>query len=195
MRGVCTLLALLFATAGCSIGSDGGAAIPERTLSVLVLQPEDMGRGYIRFDEGRQGIADRPERSDPERFGRKDGWKARYRRPPAAGTKGPLVVESRVDLFDNAGGASDEFDSARDEAEQLARRLGGDVLDPPRLGDEAFAVTSAAGGGSVRDFTVLWREENATALLRANGLEGRVVFAQVLRLARKQQARLARAAR
>lgn len=194
MRGAWTLFALVLGLAGCSLtGEDGGAAIEGNVLSVLVLQPDDLGRGYVLFDEGRQVRADRPEGSEPDRFGRKDGWKARYRRPPSAGTRGPLVIESRVDLFDSASGAEDEFDAVREEVEKTGLRSGGEVLEPPRLGDEAFVV--AYGPGTVQYFTVLWREENATAMLNVNGVEGRFVVAQVLRLARKQQARLARAAR
>jgi hypothetical protein len=194
MRGAWTLFALVLGLAGCSLtGEDGGAAIEGNVLSVLVLQPDDLGRDYVRFDEGRQVRADRPEGFEPDRFGRKDGWKARYRRPPSAGTRGPLVIESRVDLFDSASGAEDEFDAVREEVEETGLRSGGEVVEPPRLGDEAFVVTY--GPGAVQYFTILWREENATAMLNVNGLQGRVVLAQVLRLARKQQARLAKAAR
>jgi hypothetical protein len=194
MRGAWVLFALVLGLAGCSLtDGDGGAAIEGNVLSVLVLQPDDLGRGYVLFDEGRQGLADRRGGSDRDRFGRKDGWRARYRRPSSAGTRGPLVIESRVDLFDSASGAEDEFDAVREEVETTGLRSGAEIVEPPRLGDEAFVVTY--GLGTVQYFTVLWREENATAMLNVNGLQGRVVLAQVLRLAGKQQARLARAAR
>jgi hypothetical protein len=194
MRGAWVLFALVLGLAGCSLtDGDGGAAIEGNVLSVLVLQPDDLGRGYVLFDEGRQGLADRRGGSDRDRFGRKDGWRARYRRPSSAGTRGPLVIESRVDLFDSASGAEDEFDAVREEVETTGMRSGAEIVEPPRLGDEAFVVTY--GLGTVQYFTVLWREENATAMLNVNGLQGRVVLAQVLRLAGKQQARLARAAR
>jgi hypothetical protein len=181
------VIALL--VAGCSLGDDGGASIERAELETLVLQPEDLPAAFSQFDEGRQGIADRPagEQSDLTRFGRIDGWKSRFRRAGTARTRGPLVIASLADLFESADGAKDELEAIEDG--------GFDAIDDPELGDEARAWESLQGGGAgVRYYLIAWREENATASLLVSGFEGRLTFDDALALARKQAARMSRAA-
>lgn len=184
------LVAVALLLAGCSLGDDGGGASIERgQLEALVLQPEDLPRAFVVFDEGRQAIADRPTggRSDPTRFGRIDGWKSRYRRAGSQQTKGPLVIVSFADVFESSDGAEDELDAIDEE--------GFEAREAPDVGDDARAWESLQGGANgVRYYLIAWREENATASLLASGFEGRITFADVLALARKQAARLSRAA-
>jgi hypothetical protein len=189
VRAAVLLLAL--ALAGCSVG-DEGTSILESELERLVLQPEDLPMTFVRFDEGRQASTDQPAggRADPTRFGRTDGWKARYRRPGTARTTGPLVIESRADAFDSVSGAEDDFEAARDELG--ADASGWQPIDEPGVGDESFAGTFVQG--RVRYYQVFWRDDNATAMVDVNGFEGRLAFADVLALARKQQKRIERAA-
>jgi hypothetical protein len=184
---VTVLAALALFVAGCSFGGDGDAAIERAELGTLVLQPEDLSAAFSQFDQGRQGIADRPvgERSDPTRFGRIDGWKARFRRSGSAQTRGPLVIASLADLFESTDGASDELEAIDEN--------GFDAIAEPQLGDEARAWESLQGG--VRFYLIAWREENATASLLVSGFEGRLTFDDALGLARKQAARMERAAR
>ncbi|HEV3478791.1 MAG TPA: hypothetical protein VG144_05010 [Gaiellaceae bacterium] len=190
MRRALLLLALT-ATVGCSLG-DGGASIERSELQRLVLQPDDVPRIFVLFDEGRQARADQPPgpRADPERFGRTEGWKARYRRPGSGRTSGPLVIESRVDVFASVSGAEDDFVAAREELR--GDGLGWHPIDEPGLGDESFAATFVQR--RVRYYQVFWREDNATAALHVNGFEGKLPLSDALRLARKQQERLERAA-
>jgi hypothetical protein len=186
---VTALAALALLIAGCSLGGDGGASIERAELEALVLQPEDLSAAFSQFDQGRQGIADRPvgERSDPTRFGRIDGWKSRFRRAGSVRTRGPLLIASLADLFESTDGARDEL-AAIDED-------GFDAIDEPQLGDEARAWESLQdGGGGVRYYLIAWREENATASLLVSGFEGRLTFDDALGLARKQAARMSRAA-
>jgi hypothetical protein len=187
---VTTLVALALLLAGCSLGGDGGASIERAELEALVLQPEDLSAAFSQFDQGRQGIVDRPsgERSDPSRFGRIDGWKSRFRRAGSAQTRGPLVIASLVDLFESTDGAKDDL-AAIDGA-------GFDPIDDPELGDEARAWESVQGAaaGGVRYYLIAWREENATASLLVSGFEGRLTLDDALGLARKQAARMSRAA-
>ena len=62
------------------------------------------------------------------------------------------------------------------------------------LGDEAVAITVVQPGGKpVRSFLIAWRERNATGSVTANGFEGRIHLGDILRLARIQEARMARA--
>lgn len=188
---VMALAAVALVLAGCSLGDDGGGASIERAeLEAVVLQQEDLPRAFIRFDQGRQGIADRPtgERSDPARFGRVDGWKSRWRRAGSQRTKGPLVVVSLADVFESEDGAKDELEAIE--------QLGFEAREAPDVGDEARAWESLQGGGAggVRYYLIAWREDNATASVLASGFEGRLTFGEARDLAQKQAARMSRAA-
>jgi hypothetical protein len=199
MRVLLTATCLLLATAGCSF--DGGEDDEESTFEVgqlgsLVLQPKDVPRVFVRFDEGRQRTADQPrDRSDPGRFGRERGWKARYRRPGSPRTKGPLVIESRADLFESSEGAKNELEASESELAEADTAEGPpwQSIDAPRLGDDSFAMSGMqpAFGGGVRSYLIVWREDNLTASILANGFEGRFTLNEALRLARRQQARIA----
>ena len=195
MRRGRALAGLVVVVAGCAGGDGDEQAVPATKMRLVVLQPADLSKAFVRFDEGPVRLADTPPgpRGDPERFGREGGWKARYRRPGSAATKGPLVIESRIDLFDGEDGAESEFDAYREE---LGAEAGGAGrwLDVPRIGDDALAATSGSGmANSVRVFRLVWRDGNATASIAANGFEGRLRLADVLELVRKQQRRIAAA--
>lgn len=179
------------AVAGCTGDSSG---IPENTLSTLVLQLADLPEPFSQFDEGRQGAAETTGafRTDPTRFGRVEGWKARYRRSGTTSTPGPLVIESRADLFDSDEGAGKDLDAYRRELEQVVQATGGRRLASFELGSEAVGITFRED--RVRFFRIAWRHANATALLFVNGFDKRLELADVLALARKQQRRLEDAA-
>lgn len=193
MRRAVLVLALLLA--GCSFGGEDGGSIGRGELSGLVLQPSDLPPVFDRFDEGRQALADSPggSRADPQRFGRQDGWKSRYRRAGTSSTEGPLVVESRADLFDSSGGAKEELEAARQDLQ--GGELGWQLIDEPGLADESFAATLVQGGGTsgVRFYQVVWREDNVTASVSVNGFEDKLAPAEALELARKQERRIASA--
>jgi hypothetical protein len=178
--------------AGCTVGGDDEATIERKELGRTVLHPEDLPRIFVRFDQGRQIRADAlpGRRADPVRFGRIEGWKARYRRSGTTNTAGPLVIDSRSDLFDSSSGAKDDFGAARDDLGDS--EFGWNPIDEPGLGDESFAATFV--DGRVRYYQVFWRDDNATATLNVNGFEGKLALGDVLELARKQQRRIARVA-
>ena len=181
--------------AGCSFGGGGNATIELDELPRTVLQPEDLPPVFSRFDEGRQVLADNPggNRNDRDRFGRRDGWKARYHRSGTPQTAGPLVVESRVDLFESSSGAKDDLQAARDDLTE--DELEWQPIDEPGLGDESFAATVVQPGlgEGVRHYHVYWRSDNVTAFINVNGFEGRLALEEVLELARKQDARISEA--
>jgi hypothetical protein len=188
-------LVLVLLLAGCSVGGGDGASVELGELPSLVLQPGDLPPIFRRFDEGRQVIADNPggSRADPERFGRRDGWKARYNRSGTPRTAGPIVVESRVDLFDSSGGAEDDLEAARSDLTE--GELEWQPIDEPGLGDESFAATlvQEGVGDGVRHYHVYWRDDNVTAFLNVNGFETRLPLEEVLELARKQEERISSA--
>ena len=185
------LLLVLF-LAGCSFGGDEGT-IAVGDLPRIVLQPADLSPAFLRFDEGRQILVDSPggRRKDPARFGREDGWKARYRRAGSQQMSGPIVVESRADVFESSAGAKDDLDAAREDLKDS--ELGWQPIDEPGLGDESFAGTHVEPGlgKGVRYYQVYWRDSNVTASLALNGFESRFPLADALALARKQEKRIA----
>jgi hypothetical protein len=189
-------LVLLVLASGCSLGGDDGGSIQVEQLKDLVLQPADVGKAFRQFDEGRQASADTPgqSRSNADRFGRQEGWKARYHRSGTPQTKGPLVIESRVDLFESSDGAEDELDAAEADAGQT--QPGWQPLERPPLGDDARAMTALQGSGrsAVRHYLVIWREANVTGSVLVNGFERRMDFDDALALARKQARRITEAA-
>ena len=201
---VCVLAALLVAgvlLAGCdggagSPGNGDRANIPRSALRSLVLQPTDLPEVWVRFDEGRQTRRDSPsgERADPARFGRLGGWKARYRRPGSRSTQGPLVIESRADLFGDAGGAKRDFDLLeRDLGASLGLEL--ERGEASGLGDDAAAGAVVQGDerSGVRYVVVAWRYGNVVGTLVANGFAPSFTATQGLSLARTQQQKIAAA--
>jgi hypothetical protein len=190
---VCLLSAALAATvltAGC--GSTSKSTIPESKLSRIVLQKKDLPKAFSPFYLGPQVRADQSaSRSDPTRFGRTGGWIVRFRRGGSLKTEGPLVVASRADLFKDADGAKQDFALYRDELPAQGTRV-----DVGGLGAEAIGLSTVQRGTlSVRSFTIAWRQANATAELDVNGFEGRLTLEDAVALARKQERRLADAAR
>jgi len=189
------LLALLaVGLAGCG---SSGPTIPKSALSRLVLAPRDV-RPLVAFDVGPQVRLDNlaGPRKDPSRFGREGGWKARYRRSGSTATKGPLVVESRADLFSSSSGAKKDLRAYEDDFRGTiasAPTLRDFVDAPANLGDEASAMTirqPGAAGASVRFYRIAWRDHNATASVLVEGFDGKVSFAEASALARRQQARI-----
>ena len=103
--------------------------------------------------------------------------------------QGPLVVESRVDLFAADDGARKDYGAYLLQYHDAAgKALGG-------LGDEAHSFTFTTGSGQfeVRYYTVAWRERNATASVSVNGFDGKLTLADALKLARAQERRMAAA--
>lgn len=183
------VVALALSVAACG---GNGHDVQAKELPRLVLQPADLP-GFTRFDVGPLVFGDaRPgPRRDPERFGRERGWKARFKRSGSASTPGPLVVESRVDVFEGEAGARRDLDAYRAE---FGRTAGARAVAPPQVGERAVAMTlrQALGRVSVRFFTIAWRDGNATASVTVSGFERKLRLRQALGLARKQERRIAR---
>lgn len=157
----------------------------------LVLQPADLPTLWMRFDVGRQVLTDAPggSRSDSARFGRQGGWKARYRRAGSSATTGPLVIESRADVFESADGARADLEAIEDDLGQTL--AGAERLDDPDLGDEAIAATVVEG--NVRHYLVAWRERNVSAWILLNGFRRGLQWEDALEISRKQERRIAAA--
>jgi hypothetical protein len=164
-------------------------------LEPLVLLPEDLAAigdpsAFQRFDEGRVLLADQPggARSDPRRFGRLGGWKARYRRTDAADTAGILVIDSRVDLFADTGGAARELDAVVADAP----RSGARVVAPPRSFGESTVglVIEQSAPDSIGYYIVAWRRGPFVGWVQVSGFRGRVSLEDATALAQRVDGRL-----
>jgi hypothetical protein len=178
------LLVLLLAACGGSSKSNS-----------LVLTSSDVGKGFTQFDKGKQVQQDySPPRDKPKRFGRKDGWKARFSRPGNPKTEGPLVIAALADEFSSADGAHKDFELYR-QALALFASTNGRTLSAPGLGDESTAVTYRQGlpPNAVRYYVIAWRDGSVTGSVNVNGFEGRLTWEQALDLARKQEKRISAA--
>jgi hypothetical protein len=178
--------------AGCT---GNGELIPERALPQLVLRQADLPPGFVQFDWGPMSQRDLEPgpREDPDRFGRQAGWKARYRRTEPTGPTGPLVVESRADVFESVEGAEQDLAAYRTQFQQAVSGGSARLLAEPPIGDGAAAVTFVqAGVRPVRYITVAWRQSNVTAAISVSGFDGELALADALALARKQHAHLTR---
>jgi hypothetical protein len=182
------LLVLVLACAGC--GSGGGPTIAKSKLPALVLQEEDVA-AFSQFGNGTQVSADAHPgpRHDPQRFGRLGGWISRYKRSGSTTTRGPLVIESRADLFHSTGGAKKDLAAYADELDATAASVGGRELHAPSVGDDAHAFVY--GTGAARFYAVAWRHGSATASVVVQGFH--VGLGDAVALARKQERRLASA--
>jgi hypothetical protein len=189
-------LLLIALVAACG---SAGPTIPQQALGKLVLAPGDVPN-LRQFDVGPQVRLDNlvGPRKDPTRFGREGGWKARYRRAGTPATKGPVVVESRADLFSSSSGAKRDLQAYEEEFRQMinsAPGLRGRIPAPAGLGDAAVAMTIGQPGvAAVRFFRIAWRDHNATASVLVEGFEGKLAFGDAVALARRQEAHLGAAA-
>jgi len=178
-----------------SLAGCGGAShsISAKDLNRLVLTRQQVGRPFASFDTGPQTQLDNQgtPRANPTRDGREGGWIARYHRSGSTGTKGPLVVESRVDVFKSPGGATKDlaaYGQMFDASPGASRRQ-----LTPNVGDSALGVTFLQPGPQpLRFYRIAWRYRNATASVTAEGFAGKLDLGQALALARKQQRLLAR---
>jgi hypothetical protein len=167
-------------------------------LSPLVLQQEDLAAigdtsDFQQFDEGRQLRTDLPggSRSDPGRFGRVGGWKARYRRADPDATEGALIIESRVDLFTDAAGATADLEALAGDAP----RTGARVAAPTRsVGEDAIGlVNEQEAVPSIAYYTVAWRRGPFLASVLVSGFKGEISLAETSTLADIVDRRLAAA--
>jgi hypothetical protein len=186
----CAFLLIALALAGCGSGK---ASISKGRLPTLVLQARDVP-AFSEFGNGPQARADMHPgpRGDPARFDRLGGWIARYRRPgivSARRSKGPLVIESRADVFPSSGAAKKDLRAYEAEYEAASAEIRVERVSPPRIGDDT--IVFRFGSGLDHFVLVAWREANATASVLVEGSS--VALPDAARLARLQQARIAAA--
>jgi len=189
------VVALLALTAVLLSGCDSQSAIAKSRLSALVLSQKDMPSGFSEFYNGPQVRLDNQgsARSDASRDGREGGWIARLRRTDPGQTQGPLVIESRADLFKDSGGARADLAAYRVLFSQTSGAELKNVV-VSGLGDEAAGITfTQPGGRTLRYYRIAWRYRNATASVLIEGFDGELSLSDAESLARKQETRMEQA--
>ena len=169
---------------------DSGSTIATSKLSQLVLTEQDMP-GFASFANGPQVRLDNQGtvRADASRYGREGGWITRLRPADSTTTAGPLVVESRADLFKAPDGAKSDIAAYRLLFSQLSGEHKEIVVSG--LGQDAVGVTfTQPGGRTLRFFRLAWRYQNATASVTVEGFDGQVSQDDAMALARKQEKRI-----
>jgi hypothetical protein len=184
------LVVLGLLCAGVVAGCGSSARISGGDVKRLVLTQADLP-GFAAFAEGATSRLDTQGtvRGDLQRFGRRSGWVARFKRVGDAGKAGPALIVSMVDVFKSPSGARADLNAYRDDfarlvVDGLARRVA-----VQGLGDEVAAAELLGPG---KTFVVAWREANATSSVSATTVR-KLSLGAVLRLARRQEAKLARA--
>jgi len=166
---------------------DGGSTIAASKLSQLVLREQDMP-GFTSFSSGPQVRLDNQGtvRADASRFGREGGWIIRLHPAESTRTTGPLVVESRADLFKTLEGAKSDMGAYRAVFSQLSGEH--KQIAVSGLGQDAVGVTfTQPGSRPLRFFRLAWRYQNATASITVEGFDGQVNQEDAMALAHKQE--------
>jgi hypothetical protein len=167
---------------GCAFGGDS-ASVDAGALEGIVLQQEDVPERFVSFDAGPLQAADQPRGGS--------GWKARYRRSGSPSTRGPLVIESRVDRFDDA----DAADESLAAVVRQARANGWSSAASPEVGDESHALRRREDAVTPVDyFLIAWRHANVVASVTVSGFADKVTLGEAVGLARAQQRRTKAAA-
>ena len=174
---------IVSALVGCMGGDERESTIAPAELEAAVARLSDLPNGFSVFDEGPLQAVDRPR---GER-----GWKARFRRPGSPSTAGPLVVESRVDAFDDESAAAEALTKLEGELQER----GAAEVERPEIGDDAAAFREREESVTpVVLFHVAWRHANVLASVTISGFAGKVRLPDAVEIARAQQARIVAAA-
>jgi hypothetical protein len=178
----------LIASSGCGKGST--KPVSGRVLQKLVLQQTDLpGFGQFAFGRELRSELDPAFAGDPRKFGRQDGWAARYRR--ARRGPGPLTVASVIDEFARPSDAGDLLAAVRDQERKTSAASGLKTFQPSNLGDDDVGVATARPSAKgVRFVRVTWRRGRFVASVTALGYTQRMSVDEVVALARKQNQRL-----
>lgn len=169
----------------------GGAADPK----TMVLQPADMPvdfrRTKVRYVSNAQAAREAEVKKDFARLGRVRGYEATYRKKAVRGT---LVVVSRASTYRTAAGARQsmaiDFRGAERSRSPRFRRVGLTT----KIGDEArmYRATVKQGRTTVEVYTLAWRSGRVYAAVIGSGVAGTGKPYFVVKLARRQQARIRR---
>jgi hypothetical protein len=178
------------------------AAVPAATAGVqpagpdtrtMVLQLADLPGGFGR-DEGVYVTNAQLDKlsdlnKDYRKLGRLGGYRVTYRR---IGITGVLGVDAFASLYRSSSGAHDSLTQSLAGAAQDGGPTFRWIALKPPLGSEmrVYLVTERQSGMRVDFYTVAWRHGRVFAEVIGGGVSGRITLAEVVALAKKQDARI-----
>lgn len=199
MTGGRPLVALLLGASAALAAVTAASAQPPDP-SRMVLQRQDLPAGFAatgRRDRPNAAVAAETgvQLATLRGWGRIGGHEATYDREvdPQAPPRGPASVIAVVSIYRSATGLRKAFAASaarigRDAApKHEPMRLGARLGDAARLWKTRFQQD----GVPVVLYTVVWRSRGALGYLSVAGVGGKLTPADVLALARRQQARIA----
>jgi hypothetical protein len=169
--------------------------IPLTKLRSLVLQQQDVGRGFIQYEFRPQDPFD--YRAGPldtaSGTGREAGWVTRYRQPPTSRARGPLLIVSVADVFRTEEGAERGLNAYRNDFRGRTGESSASLIRVPKIGEDQVGLTLRQGAGltPIRYYRIAWRDRNVVAFISVSGKEGNLTLPEAARLARLQQRRIA----
>jgi hypothetical protein len=191
---------LVLALAG-TLVSASSAAAPDTKKMVLTLA--DLPAGFS-LDKGYYASNARAAKESANtplaqfiRWGRINGYEADFSRSSSSGI---LQITSRTSTYKTAKGATDSTHESF-KAEGTKQKMMGQTVvfkrisTGARIGHEArmYAVEVKSEGISVIAYGLIWRYQTVKAAVLVAGISGTVDAADVVKLAQKQQARIAAA--
>lgn len=181
------------------VAAPAGAA---RDPAALVLQLEDLSAVFDRTSARYRTNATTARENGVkpallESWGRVNGYEALYERSvdPAVPPRGAATITANVSVYRTRAGLRKAYarsvarigEVRKGEPARVARALPGKVGDEARL----WETRVTQDGLPIVVFTLVWRANGALSHLSVAGIQGRLTAADVLALARKQQARVA----
>jgi hypothetical protein len=172
-----------------------------RDPSALVLQLEDLSTVFDRTGARYRTNATTARENGVkpallESWGRINGYEALYERDvdPAVPPRGAATITANVSVYRSAAGLRKAYarsvarigEVRKGEPARVARALPGRVGDVARL----WETRITEDGLPIVVYTLVWRANGVLSHLSVAGIQGRLRPADVLALARKQQARV-----
>jgi hypothetical protein len=189
--------ALAAAVVGAGAGSTLALGSARPDTQRMVLRQSDLPAGFVQREakyvsNAQQTAASNGDR-DYDKLGRVTGYSASFDRTAA---KGMLQVGSEANLYRTAALAHASFTSG---LELVSKQKEIPIARLPLRGfpaaDAALYRATATGTPRVDVFVVVWRTGTVISTVSGGGLAGTVDRSAVIALARKQQQRVAAAAR
>jgi hypothetical protein len=173
-----------------------GAVRPDAQRMVLQLRdlPSGFGLDAGAYVSNAELTRQNTRHKDYRRLGRLTGYNVTYKR---TGLAGVLGVNAFASIYRSTAGAHDSFKQSLTGAAEAGGPAFKWLAVGASLGSESrlYLVTTRQSATKIDFYTVAWRHGPVFAEVMGGGVSGRVDADQVIALAEKQDARIAKALR
>jgi hypothetical protein len=191
MRGLLLTAAALAALVPGTLVAAPSATDPKTLVLQPAGMPADFRRAKVRYVSNAQAAKEAEVKKNYTRLGRIQGYEATYEKK---GTRGILVVVTRASTYKTAAGAGESLALDARGAEKSRTVRFRRVRGAAKVGDEShmFRASVKQGRTTVEIYSVAWRSGKVYAAVIGSGLAGTGKPWFVVKLAKRQQARIAR---